>query len=259
MNSVQFEIAGLRGSADLTRGASLAIPLHFNGPQPNFFDAPAASIAPLHAFGFTGDTREGGSCNVGECHLVPHCNGTHTECIGHVVDDATTVTDQLRPSLLPAILVTLIPRDNMIDALLVSKCLQQQPRRDLHTAFILRTSPNGDAKLSRRYRADNPAPYLTDEAVSLLVAAGVEHLLVDMPSLDPAHDGGRLAAHRAFWGLPAGSRCQADAKHPNGTITEMIYVPDKITDGHYLLDLQIPAFMSDAAPSRPVIYPMEIE
>jgi len=29
-----------------------------------------------------------------------------------------------------------------------------------------------------------------------------------------------------------------------------------VQDGYYLLDLQIPAFMTDAAPSRPVIYPV---
>ena len=40
----------------------------------------------------------------------------------------------------------------------------------------------------------------------------------------------------------------------NFTITEMIYVDDKIKDGHYLLNLQIPSFVSDAAPSRPIIY-----
>ena len=34
----------------------------------------------------------------------------------------------------------------------------------------------------------------------------------------------------------------------------MIYVDDKIKDGHYLLNLQIPSFVSDAAPSRPIIY-----
>jgi hypothetical protein len=36
----------------------------------------------------------------------------------------------------------------------------------------------------------------------------------------------------------------------------MIFVEDDIDDGSYLLSIQIPAFMSDAAPSRPVIYPM---
>ena len=34
----------------------------------------------------------------------------------------------------------------------------------------------------------------------------------------------------------------------------MIYVDEKIEDGKYLLNLQIPSFVSDAAPSRPLIF-----
>jgi len=258
VNLLRFEIDNHHCSVDTARGMSLAIPLQFNGLQPNFFAAPSASAEPLQTDGFTGDTRLGGSCNVSQYHLVPHCNGTHTECIGHVVDDATTVTEQLRISLLPATLVTLAPRHNRIDAALIKMSLQHHPLQEMHAAFIIRTLPNTREKLSHRYDTVPPA-CLTEEAVALLVTAGVEHLLVDMPSLDPMQDEGRLTAHRAFWGLPAGSRRQADAKRPRATITEMIYVPEQVKDGYYLLDLQIPAFMSDAAPSRPIIYPIEMK
>jgi hypothetical protein len=33
-------------------------------------------------------------------------------------------------------------------------------------------------------------------------------------------------------------------------------VPDHAADGLYLLDLHVPAFATDAAPSRPVLYPV---
>ncbi len=174
------------------------------------------------------------------------------------MDDAASLTEQLRVSLLPATLVTLAPRHNLIDAALIKMSLQHHPLREMHAAFIIRTLPNTREKLSHRYDTV-PPPYLAEEAVALLAAAGVEHLLVDLPTLDPMHDQGRLAAHRAFWGLPAGSRRLADAKRPRATITEMIYVPEQVSDGYYLLDLQIPAFMSDAAPSRPIIYPIEMK
>jgi hypothetical protein len=36
------------------------------------------------------------------------------------------------------------------------------------------------------------------------------------------------------------------------TITEMIYVPDNVADGSYLLNLQIAS--NDASPSKPVLY-----
>ena len=34
----------------------------------------------------------------------------------------------------------------------------------------------------------------------------------------------------------------------------MIFVENQISDGKYLLTIQIPAFVSDAAPSRPIIF-----
>jgi len=40
----------------------------------------------------------------------------------------------------------------------------------------------------------------------------------------------------------------------NSTITELIYVPNEIDDGPYLLNLQIAPFTSDASPSRPLLF-----
>jgi hypothetical protein len=34
-------------------------------------------------------------------------------------------------------------------------------------------------------------------------------------------------------------------------------MPDSAPDGLYLLDLHVPAFAADAAPSRPVLYPVQ--
>jgi len=71
--------------------------------------------------------------------------------------------------------------------------------------------------------------------------------LLDLPSVDREQDDGKLAAHHAFWDFPhVIDRCRS--------ITEMIYVPDEVLDGDYLLELQVPHFINDAAPSRPVLY-----
>ncbi|MEM6543072.1 MAG: hypothetical protein AAF634_18095, partial [Bacteroidota bacterium] len=45
-------------------------------------------------------------------------------------------------------------------------------------------------------------------------------------------DEGLLLAHRAFWQYPYATRTQA-------TISEMVYVPDMIKDGLYLLQMQM--------------------
>lgn len=253
---ISFEIASRKYTADMARGISLAIPLRFEGAQPSFFGAPPASSATVSSGDWVGDTRKGGSCNVREYRFVAHCNGTHTECVGHMVDEPVRVNDQLSGTLLPATLVSIKPTDEAINATLMQAALLCHPNNAFHKALIVRTLPNGDDKQSRRYDGPRPAPYLTTDAMRILVNAGVEHLLVDLPSLDPAHDEGRMAAHRVFWAMPEQSHSLADARRPGGTVTELIYVPDSVHDGYYLLDLQIPAFMTDAAPSRPVIYPV---
>ena len=61
---------------------------------------------------------------------------------------------------------------------------------------------------------------------------------------------------RTYWGLPAGARSASEARRARSLVTELAYVPEPLTDGLYLLDLQVPAFATDAAPSRPVLYPL---
>jgi len=145
-----------------------------------------------------------------------------------------------------AVIDTQLLRDSPLDALFAAVPLD---------ALILRTLPNDSGKLSRDYDRQ-PAPYLTAAAIELLVAHRIEHLLIDLPSIDRAHDGGALAAHRAFWGLPGGGVSAKLAKRPHATITELCYIDDEIIDGQYLLSLQVAPFEADAAPSRPIIYPV---
>ena len=83
---------------------------------------------------------------------------------------------------------------------------------------------------------------------------GVKHLLVDMPSIDRMHDDGLLTNHHLFWNVPEGTHELTKTAHVGKTITEMIFVPDSIVDGRYLLNLQIAPFCTDAAPSRPILF-----
>ncbi len=249
---LEVSIAGRTYAVDLDRPMSIAIPLTFDGPQPVFFGAPPASAQPLSAGGFVGDTRQGGSCNVSELRLVPHCNGTHTETLAHILHDGPTADDVLRQSLMPAVLASVTPAiengDRIVTRDAVVTALADHDRESL-TALIVRTLPNDTAKKTATYDVDNLPPYFAAYAMAEIAARGVRHLLVDFPSIDRMHDEGRLANHRAFWNVAGEVRTGC-------TVTEMIYVADDIPDGRYLLNLQIPPFASDAAPSRPVIYPL---
>jgi kynurenine formamidase len=117
-------------------------------------------------------------------------------------------------------------------------------------AFIIRTLPNDDLKKRNTYSGANP-PYLHHEAMAFLVEKGIEHLLLDLPSVDREEDGGALLAHRAFWQYP-------EAVRTHCTITEMIYVPNELKDGLYLLNLQTASFDLDVSPSKPVLYKCKI-
>jgi hypothetical protein len=71
--------------------------------------------------------------------------------------------------------------------------------------------------------------------------------LIDLPSVDKEVDGGQLAAHHAFWNYPNQTQFHK-------TITELIYVPNEVPDGTYILNLQIAPFENDASPSKPILY-----
>lgn len=271
---MRFEVGGRRLKVDFSRPHSLAIPLDFAGPQPSFFDAPPATARPYRAGGFVGDTRAGGSCNCESLTLAPHCNGTHTECVGHVTDERVAVAERLRGGVMLALLVSVEaaaaadstedsdPVPAAGDRLITAAALRGASARHQGpspNALIVRSLADASEGPMRAYRGPAPAPYFSRQAADWLVERGIEHLVLDLPSADRADDGGRLTAHRIFFGLPAGSRQARDARRPHASITELAWIESGIVDGYYLLDLQIPAFLADAAPSRPLLYPVRFE
>lgn len=266
--NARIALAGGEVRIDIARPVSLALELDFAGPQPRHFGAPRASAHPFEAPGFAGTVVRGASCNCEVISLIPHCNGTHTECVGHLTRERLDASRVAPLGLLPALLVTLDPESagaegsdpepRAGDLLLTRRALERAwpgaapfPPR----ALIVRTRPNRADKRVHDYSAETP-PYLTREAARLLVERGIAHLVVDLPSLDRSRDEGRLTAHRIFFGLPPASTALAEATRPEATVTELAFVPDEVRDGAYLLELQVPALAGDAVPSRPLLYPL---
>ena len=271
MDELHFTSFGRRWRADLHAPFDLAVALEFDGPQPRFFAERPASTRPLEGGAFTGRVRSGASCNCSVHTVAPHCHGTHTECVGHVTSDDTRLSD-LTP-VPPALAVVLSVRPGLLgpgshdhpalcdphDPVVTRAILAAAAQRWIHdpwTALVVRTLPNDGAKRHRVYSGPCPAAYFTPDAMHWVVERGVVSLVVDLPSLDRADDGGRLAAHRAYWGMPPSARDAHRAQRGRALVTELAFVPDAAPDGLYLLDLQVPAFAADAAPSRPVLYPV---
>lgn len=221
---------------------------------------------------FVGDTRKGGSCNCEVLTLVPHCNGTHTESAGHVVAGSPHVAALATDALVPALLLSVptraaesaretsspdpLPGDQWVTAQELRNAMKQAGYSP-QPALVIRTLPNDEGKRFRDYGQGEPPAYFSNEAVDLVVGWGVRHLLIDLPSLDRSHDQGKLSGHRRFWGLPPAGAAPSDPDRPDASITEMIFVPDVVPDGLYALSLQIAPFVTDAAPSRPLLFPLE--
>lgn len=256
---------------NLHQPIDISIPLAFNGEQPNTYNVPPASAKAYEDGQFVGDVRRGGSCNFEEYRLIPHCNGTHTECVGHIAHERISIHTILRDVFIPGTLVTVtpekagdsletyLPEKSPEDRWITSKSLfyvLENAAPDFLKALIIRTLPNDLSKQSRKY-LEMPPPFFSLEAMEYIVSLGVEHLLVDIPSVDRTFDEGRLSAHHIFWALPQGSH-DVDPNEPSvKTITEMIFVSDEIPDGPYLTNIQIPNFIADAAPSRVFLYEMK--
>ena len=231
--------------ADLSEGYCIAIPLDHNRPQPNAYFAPLYEASPHHVDGWVGDTQQGASINFFNIRINPHGNGTHTECVGHISTERHSIHRALGAGRWVAQLISVYPvlqnsGDRVIDQ------LEWEPGIE---AIIIRTLPNHPDKTTRQYGKTNP-PYLDFEIALKMFDQGITHLLLDLPSVDREEDGGALAAHKAFWQYPQNPRL-------NATITEMIYVDNMISDGLYLLEIQIPAIELDAVPSRPYIYALK--
>ena len=246
----------------------ISIPIDFDGSQPNAFGVEPATAKACEYGSLIGDTRRGGSCNFEQVTLIPHCNGTHTECVGHITKERISVRDCLTDVLVSAKLVSVQPQPanrsgetyavpfGSEDMVVTQTSLEKAVSSNKDEALIIRTLPNDESKLTRSY-IDSTTPYLTTEAMEFVVSLNIRHLLVDLPSIDRLSDEGKLSNHRIFWNVDQGSfDVKADTRSKS-TITELIYVPNNVEDGDYVLNLQIAPFQSDASPSRPILFKMK--
>lgn len=265
-------ISGNKISVDLSSPKRISIPLIFNGDQPNTYDVPIARSKAFESEEFIGDTRQGGSCNFEEVRLIPHCNGTHTECIGHISLERISLHDILTEVFIPSTLITVQPEhafdtndsydpvknkeDMMITAKVISAALEKVTTDVYSDGLIIRTIPNEFTKSMRHYMS-NPPPFFSIEAVKLINSIGVKHLLVDFPSLDRTFDEGKLTAHHIFWDVEGGSNNVDPENCSLKTITEMVFISNEISDGNFLTNIQVPDFVSEASPSRVFIFPTE--
>lgn len=231
---------------DLSKPIDISIGLRGDAKNPVAWYLDAPKINPVKDGDFIGKVSEGASVNFNNIQFNPHAHGTHTECVGHISREFYSINQTLKTFFFLSKLISVEPETRGEDKVISEAILREKIQPNETEALIIRTLPNFREKQTKKYSHTN-WPYLSEEAAVYLRNSGVKHLLIDLPSVDKEKDGGKLLAHKAFWNYPKNTRFDA-------TITELVYVPNSIEDGDYLLNLQIASFENDASPSKPVLY-----
>ncbi len=231
---------------DLSKPLDISIGLRGDEKNPVAWYLDAPKINPVKDGDFIGKVSEGASVNFNNIQFNPHAHGTHTECVGHISREFYSINQTLKTFFFFAKLISVEPETKGEDKVISEAILKEKIQPKATEALIIRTLPNFREKQTKKYSHTN-WPYLSEEAAVYLRNSGIKHLLIDLPSVDKEKDGGKLLAHKAFWNYPKNTRFDA-------TITELIYVPNSIEDGDYLLNLQFASFENDASPSKPVLY-----
>lgn len=237
---------------DLSKPIDISIPLTNSDENPIAWYLEKPIMEPVVFGDWIGKVSEGSSTNFNNIYFNPHGHGTHTECLGHITKEFYSINQCLKQFFFLAKLISVQPESVGTDFVISKQQIENTLNGNFPEAIIIRTLPNTSDKLSKKYSKTNP-PYLSEEAAVFIREAGIQHLLIDLPSVDREEDDGKLLAHKAFWNIKNTNDLNEDARI-NSTITELIFVPNDIQDGNYLLNLQIGSFENDASPSKPVLY-----
>jgi kynurenine formamidase len=231
---------------DLSQPLDISIPLKGDVSNVNAWHIGPPKIEPEVFEGDIISVEHGASVNFNTITFNPHSHGTHTETVGHITKEEYSINTYLKQFFFLAEVVTVAPEKMGDDYVISRKQLQFALGNKKRDAIVIRTLPNTSEKKSQQYSNTNPT-YMLEDAADYLKWKNIKHLLIDLPSVDKEQDEGELLAHNAFWNTSGKLRLDA-------TITEFIYVSNKIGDGCYILNLQIAPFENDATPSKPILY-----
>ena len=230
---------------NLSKPIDISLPLKAGSGNPTAWYVPPVKMEAVKIGQWIGEVKQGGSVNFFDIYFNPHGHGTHTECLGHISKAKESVNELINEFFFIAQLITVKPEEIDNDLVITKEAISIQLNSNTE-ALIIRTLPNTEAKCTKQYSNTSP-PFLHHEAAILMKNKGVKHLLVDLPSVDKEQDEGKLISHHCFWNFPENPRFDC-------SITELIYVPNTIRDGEYLLNLSFAPFDNDASPSRPTLY-----
>ena len=246
---------------DSNSGIDISIPRSFRKDEaPKFYDTETPYVDYFQSKNKKYNLENSGPCNVPIIKFNIHCSGTHTECANHIIKNAPTINKIKNISFIPSQLITIEPikhtnegyhcnldeNDCVITKAQLSNSILDN---DLfNDGLIIRTIPNDIDKCNRDYNLKHH-PFLSNDAILFLKNRGIKHLIIDTPSIDRYDDNGKLGNHNLFFR-------EGNSMYNTNTITEFVYIPNDCKDGKYFVNLGVSNFILDAAPSRPIIFPI---
>jgi kynurenine formamidase len=245
-------IDGIDYNFKLNDPVDLTIPFLNNASGPNCFHAPKFATSPLVSGNFIGSRDAGSPVNFYDVKINPHGNGTHTECVGHISDEKIYIKDVNPIGLHFSQLISVTPtKKENGDLVITKKHFEDIDFTQNIKCLLLRTLPNKEEKLTKNYSNTNP-PYLESNAIEFINSLAIDHFILDLPSIDKELDGGAMLSHKTFWSYN-------EVIDKKKTITEMVFIPNKVKDGLFLCSINAIPFELDAAPSKVLIYPLKKE
>lgn len=239
---IEFERRGQKWQANLDQAFDCSSTFGEPEREPRAWYAEPVKIEPIVMGDWVGAVKEGASVNFFQVQLVPHGNGTHTECYGHIDKGH----QKLNAHLLEHHFIAYFHRQGLKEQQgnrILS--LEDLPDIDWQEIEVFAIEAKG-ISFPQDFSGTNP-PYFDPALCAFLAEKGVKHLICNLPSVDREEDGGALAAHKAFWQYPENTRQYS-------TITELAVFPSEMEAGYYYLNLQTAPLHSDAVPSRPIFY-----
>ena len=259
--------------ATLDEPFDLAWPMAFDGgPCPDAFSLPPPRAAPVVVGEFVGSIAQGASVNCDVLQLSPHGSGTHTECVGHIIDAPVAVGEVAPVGLLWARLLRVQteglgasgesyagrsdPDDEVVSARRLAEAWSEivfDAPTPLRALAVRVCSARFVAQGPPSFSGQNP-PYFSREAMAWICERLPDDgaLLTDLPSIDREDDGGTTPNHRMFWAGADGAPDPTSRR----TITELCRL-DAAPAGSGWIVLGVAPFLRDAAPSRPIFFPTD--
>jgi len=218
---------------------------------------------------FVGDVNRGGSCNVDNLLISPH-GITHLETSAHILstDSEPAFVNDIPTGQLTGLVYLMDISDyghKPGQTILAEPIAQKLAAIDLPVSMLAIKTHSSllpwDYNFSSQdFLALSPeaASAIHDHSFPMKNKTGtpqqIKCLLVDLPSLDPESDGGKLKAHRNFFGLPEKGFEAGDKE--KRAVVELLWFSG-LEEGYYYAVITPPRFQTNAVATGVIFYPLK--